>query len=232
VHTFGAEAVALAAAAFGARLIHVSAIGADADAPSRYARSKAMGEKLALAAMPSATVLRPSILFGPEDNFFNKFAALARIAPALPLIGGGDTRFQPVFAGDVAAAIVAAIDRPQTGGSIYELGGLEVMSFKALMEFVLATIERRRLLVPVPFGLARTMAYFLQLSSILGVAPMLTQDQVELLRGDNVVSAEAAAAGRTLAGLGIEPVSFRAVVPTYLWRFRKSGQFKTGAVAR
>ena len=232
VHTFGAEAVALAAAAFGARLIHVSAIGADADAPSRYARSKAMGEKLALAAMPSATVLRPSILFGPEDNFFNKFAALARIAPALPLIGGGDTRFQPVFAGDVAAAIVAAIDRPQTGGSIYELGGLEVMSFKALMEFVLATIERRRLLVPVPFGLARTMAYFLQLSSILGVAPMLTQDQVELLRGDNVVSVEAAAAGRTLAGLGIEPVSFRAVVPTYLWRFRKSGQFKTGAVAR
>jgi NADH dehydrogenase len=232
VHTFGAEAVALAAAAFGARLIHVSAIGADADAPSRYARSKAMGEQLALAAMPSATILRPSILFGPEDNFFNKFAALARIAPALPLIGGGDTRFQPVFAGDVAAAIVAAIDRPQTGGSIYELGGLEVMSFKALMEFVLATIERRRLLVPIPFGLARTMAYFLQLSSMLGVAPMLTQDQVELLRGDNVVSAEAAAAGRTLAGLGIEPVSFRAVVPTYLWRFRKSGQFKTGAVAR
>jgi len=232
VHTFGAEAVALAAAAFGARLIHVSAIGADAEAPSRYARSKAMGEKLALAAMPSATILRPSILFGPEDNFFNKFAALARIAPALPLIGGGDTRFQPVFAGDVAAAIVAAIDRPQTGGSIYELGGLEVMSFKALMEFVLATIERRRLLVPIPFGLARTMAYFLQLSSMLGVAPMLTQDQVELLRGDNVVSAEAAAAGRTLAGLGIEPVSFRAVVPTYLWRFRKSGQFKTGAVAR
>ncbi len=232
VHTFGAEAVALSAAAYGARLIHVSAIGADADASSRYARSKAMGEKLVLAAMPSATILRPSILFGPEDNFFNKFAALARIAPALPLIGGGHTRFQPVFAGDVAAAIVAAIDRPQTGGSIYELGGLEVMSFKALMEFVLATIERRRPLIPIPFGLARTMAYFLQLSGALGVAPMLTQDQVELLRSDNVVSAEAEAAGRTLAGLGVEPVSFRAVVPTYLWRFRKSGQFKTPEVAR
>jgi uncharacterized protein YbjT (DUF2867 family) len=232
VHTFGAEAVALAAAAYGARLIHVSAIGADPDAPSHYARSKAMGEKLALAAMPSATILRPSILFGPEDNFFNKFAALARIAPALPLIGGGDTRFQPVFAGDVAAAIVAAIDRPQTGGSIYELGGLEVVTFKALMEFVLATIERRRLLVPIPFGLTRAMAYFLQLASVVGLAPMLTQDQVELLRSDNVVSAQAAAAGRTLAGLGVEPVSFRAVVPTYLWRFRKSGQFKTPEVAR
>jgi uncharacterized protein YbjT (DUF2867 family) len=233
VHTFGAEAVALAAAAFGARLIHISAIGADPDAPAHYARSKAMGEKLALAAMPSATVLRPSILFGPEDNFFNKFAALARMAPALPLIGGGHTRFQPVFAGDVAAAIVAAIDRPQTGGSIYELGGREVMSFKALMEFVLATIERRRLLVPIPFGLARTMAYFLQLpGTVLGLAPMLTQDQVDLLRRDNVVSAEAEAAGRTLAGLGVEPVSFRAVVPTYLWRFRKSGQFKTPEVAR
>jgi uncharacterized protein YbjT (DUF2867 family) len=232
VHTFGAEAVALAAAAYGARLIHVSAIGADPDAPSHYARSKAMGEKLALAAMPSATILRPSILFGPEDNFFNKFAALARMAPALPLIGGGDTRFQPVFAGDVAAAIVAAIDRPQTGGSIYELGGLEVATFKALMEFVLATIERRRLLVPIPFGLTRAMAYFLQLASVVGLAPMLTQDQVELLRSDNVVSAQAAAAGRTLAGLGVEPVSFRAVVPTYLWRFRKSGQFKTPEVAR
>ncbi|HEY4403615.1 MAG TPA: complex I NDUFA9 subunit family protein [Xanthobacteraceae bacterium] len=232
VHTFGAEAVALAAAAFGARLIHISALGADPDAPSHYARSKAMGEKLALAAMPSATILRPSILFGPEDNFFNKFAALARIAPALPLIGGGLTRFQPVFAGDVASAVLAAIDRPQTGGAIYELGGLEVTSFKALMEFTLATIERRRLLVSIPFGLARTMAYFLQLPGALGLPPMLTQDQVELLRGDNVVSAEANAAGSTLAGLGIEPVSFRAVVPSYLWRFRKSGQFKTTEVAR
>ena len=207
-------------------------IGADADAASHYARSKAKGEKLVLAAMPSATILRPSILFGPEDNFFNKFAALARIAPALPLIGGGA---HPVPAGvrrRRRGRDRAAIDRPQTGGSIYELGGLEVMSFKALMEFVLATIERRRLLVPIPFGLARTMAYFLQLSGVLGVAPMLTQDQVELLRSDNVVSAEAEAAGRTLAGLGIEPVSFRAVVPTYLWRFRKSGQFKTAPRSR
>jgi uncharacterized protein YbjT (DUF2867 family) len=231
VHAFGAEAVALAAAAFGAQLIHVSAIGADPDAPSRYARTKAMGEKLALAAMPSATILRPSILFGPEDDFFNKFAALARIAPALPLVGGGHTRFQPVFAGDVAAAVLAAIDRPETGGAIYELGGLEVMSFKELMQFVLATIERRRLLVPIPFGLARMMAFFLQLpTKLLSVKPLLTQDQVDLLLRDNVVSEEAEAAGRTLAGLGIEPVAMRAIVPTYLWRFRKSGQFKTGIV--
>jgi len=229
VHAFGAEAVALAAAAFGARLIHISAIGADPDAPAHYARSKAMGEKLALAAMPSATILRPSILFGPEDDFFNKFAALARIAPALPLIGGGHTRFQPVFAGDVASAIVAAIDRPETDGAIYELGGPEVSSFRELMQFVLATIERRRLLVPIPFGLARIMAFFLELPTrLLSIKPQLTRDQVELLLRDNVVSQQAKHAGRTLAGLGIEPVSMRVVVPTYLWRFRKSGQFKTG----
>jgi uncharacterized protein YbjT (DUF2867 family) len=229
VHAFGAEAVALAAAAFGARLIHVSAIGADADAPARYARTKAMGEKLALAAMPSATILRPSILFGPEDDFFNKFAALARIAPALPLIGGGETRFQPVFAGDVASAVLAAIDRPEAGGAIYELGGPEVMTFKELMQFVLATIERRRLLLPIPFGLARFMAFFLQLPpKLVAIKPLLTQDQVELLRRDNVVSEDAKRSGRTLAGLGIEPATMRAIVPTYLWRFRKSGQFKTG----
>jgi NADH dehydrogenase len=229
VHALGAEAVALSAAAFGARLIHVSAIGADASAPSHYARSKAMGEALALAAMPSATILRPSILFGPEDDFFNKFAAIARIAPALPLIGGGHTRFQPVFAGDVAAAVLASIDGPQTGGATYELGGLEVMSFKELMALVLAIIERRRLLLPIPFGLARAMASVLELPTrLLGIKPLLTPDQVELLQRDNVVSGEAERAGRTLAGLGIEPAAMRAIVPTYLWRFRKSGQFKTG----
>jgi NADH dehydrogenase len=229
VHAFGAEAVALAAAAFGARLIHVSAIGADPDSPSRYARSKAMGEQLVLAAMPAATILRPSILFGPEDDFFNKFAALARMAPALPLIGGGHTRFQPVYAGDVAAALVATIDRPETGGTIYELGGLEVKTFKELLQFVLATIERRRLLVPIPFGLARVMAGILELPSrLLPIKPALTQDQVDLLLRDNVVSEAAERDGRTLTALGIEPVAMGAIVPTYLWRFRKSGQFTTG----
>jgi NADH dehydrogenase len=236
VHTFGAEAVALAAAAFGARLVHVSAIGADPDAPSHYARSKAMGEQLVLAAMPSATILRPSIVFGPEDDFFNKFAALARLAPALPLIGGGETRFQPVFAGNVAAAVLAAIDRPpagnrpEAGSAIYELGGPEVKSFKELMQLVLAVTERRRLLVPIPFGPARVMARVLELpTKVLGIKPMLTPDQVDMLERDNVVSEAATRAGRTLKGLGIEPVAMGAVVPTYLWRFRKYGQFATAS---
>ncbi|HEY6258490.1 MAG TPA: complex I NDUFA9 subunit family protein [Xanthobacteraceae bacterium] len=226
VHAFGAEAVALAAAAFGARLVHVSAIGADLSSPALYGRSKAMGEKLVLAAMPSAAILRPSILFGPEDDFFNRFAALARIAPALPLIGGGHTRFQPVFAGDVASAVLAAIDKGETSGATYELGGPEVLSFKELMQFTLATIGRRRLLLPIPFGPARLLAFFLQLPTrLVGTKPLLTQDQVDLLMRDNVVSEEAARAGRTLAGLGIAPTPMRSVVPTYLWRFSKYGQF-------
>jgi uncharacterized protein YbjT (DUF2867 family) len=226
VHTFGAEAVALSAAAYGARLVHVSALGTAADSPSLYARSKAMGEKLTLAAAPSATILRPSILFGAEDDFFNRFAALARMAPALPLIGGGHTRFQPVFAGDVAGAVLAAIDSPQTGGAVYDLGGPEVRDFKALMEFMLGVIGRKRLLLPIPFPAARLMAFFLQLPTrMMGVKPMLTQDQVDLLQGDNVVSAEAEAAGRTLKGLGIEGAAMEAIVPSYLWRFRKTGQF-------
>jgi uncharacterized protein YbjT (DUF2867 family) len=222
VQAFGAEAVALAAAAYGARLVHVSAIGADEDAPSLYARSKATGEKLVLAAMPSATILRPSVVFGPEDDFFNKFAAIARITPALPLVGGGHTRFQPVFAGDVAAAVLAAVEGRTTGGQIYELGGPDVKSFKELMQFVLVTIERRRLLVPIPFALARLQAMVLQFMP----KPLLTPDQVELLKRDNVVSDAAKREGRTLDGLGIAPVAMAAVVPSYLWRFRKTGQFK------
>jgi uncharacterized protein YbjT (DUF2867 family) len=227
VQAFGAEAVALAAAAYGARLIHISAIGADPDSPSLYARSKANGERLVQAAMPSAAILRPSIVFGPEDEFFNKFAAIARISPALPLIGGGATRFQPVFAGDVAAAVLAAIDQAQARGRIHELGGPEVLSFKALMEFMLATIERRRLLVPIPFGLATLQAAFLQWLP----KPLLTPDQVELLKRDNVVSEEAKREGRTLEGLGIDPVALEAIAPSYLWRFRKSGQFRNTSTA-
>jgi NADH dehydrogenase len=226
VQAFGAEAVALAAHAFGARLLHISAIGADEHAPSRYARSKALGEKLVLSAMPSATVLRPSIVFGPEDEFFNRFASLARFAPALPLIGGGHTRFQPVFAGDVAAAVVAALDDRRTEGRIYELGGPEVRSFKQLMEYLLAVIERRRLLLPLPFALAKFQAFFLQMLP----QPLLTPDQVELLKRDNVVSDAARREGRTLRDLGVEPVAIAAVVPSYLWRFRKRGQFE-GRVA-
>jgi NADH dehydrogenase len=221
VQSEGAQAVAQAAAAHGARLVHISAIGADARSPSSYARSKAKGERLVLAAKPDATVLRPSIVFGPEDEFFNRFAAIARFAPALPLIGGGRTLMQPVFAGDVATAVVAALDGRAAAGSIYELGGPEVKSFKALMQFVLTTIGRRRLLLPIPFELAKLQAYFLQLLP----KPLLTPDQVDLLRHDNVVSVEAAREGRTLPGLGIEPIAIGAVVPSYLWRFRKTGQF-------
>jgi len=221
VHAFGAEAVALAASAFGARLIHVSAIGADERSSSLYARSKAKGERLALAASPSAVVVRPSILFGPEDDFFNRFASMACFSPAVPLIGGGHTRFQPVFAGDVAAAIVCAMEGRARAGEVYELGGPEVKSFKELMQFVLATIERRRLLIPIPFALGKLQASVLQWMP----KPLLTPDQVELLRSDNVVSEQAGREGRTLAALGIDPLAMESVVPSYLWRFRKAGQF-------
>ena len=214
--------MALAAAAFGAPLVHVSALGADENAPSLYARSKAKAEKLVLAALPAATILRPSVRVRAEDNFFNRFAGIARMSPVLPLIGGGGTRFQPVFAGDVAAAVLAAIEGRATPGAIYELGGPDVRTFKELMQFVLATIERRRLLVPLPFALASLQAAFLQFLP----TPPLTPDQVELLKGDNVVSDAAKREQRTLEDLGIDPVDMAVVVPSYLWRFRKTGQFK------
>ena len=221
VQAQGAEAVALAAKSVGARLVHVSAIGADADSKSRYARAKAEGERRVLEALPAATIMRPSIVFGPEDDFFNRFAALARLSPALPLPGGGQTRFQPVFVGDVAAAIAKGADGEVKPGTIYELGGPDVRSFKELMEFVLATIERRRLLVPAPFALMKLQAAFLQFLP----KPPLTPDQVELLKRDNSVTDDAKRDGRTLEGLGIVPESMAAIVPTYLWRFRKTGQF-------
>jgi uncharacterized protein YbjT (DUF2867 family) len=222
VHSFGAEAVALAAASHNVRMIHVSAIGADENSSAAYARSKAAGERLVLAATPGATVFRPSIVFGPNDDFFNRFAALARLAPALPLIGGGHTRFQPVFAGDVAEAVAKAVAGETRPGTIYELGGPDVFTFKELMEFVLATIERRRLLVPLPWGLARLQAALLGLMP----KPLLTPDQVELLRYHNVVSDAAKIEDRTLEGLGIVPHAVASIVPSYLWRFRKAGQFR------
>jgi NADH dehydrogenase len=222
VQTAGAQVVAQAATLHGARLVHMSALGADETSPSAYARSKAAGESAVLAAAPNATIFRPSIMFGPEDDFFNKFAALARMMPALPLVGGGKTRFQPVFAGDVAAAFAAAVAGETRPGTTYELGGPEVLSFRELMQYVLATIERKRLLVPIPFGLAKFQAAFLQLMP----KPMLTRDQVELLRRDSVVSEAAMREDRTLRGLGIEPTSVQAIVPSYLWRFRRSGQYQ------
>jgi uncharacterized protein YbjT (DUF2867 family) len=227
VQTYGAEQAALAASAHGARMIQISSIGADENSPSGYARAKAMGEKAVLAAKPDAVIVRPSIMFGPEDDFFNKFAAMARLSPALPLVGGGATKYQPVFVGDVAEAIARAVDGEAKGGTVYEAGGPEVRTFKELMQYVLDTTERRRLLVPLPYGLAKLAATFAQFMP----KPMITPDQVEQLKVDNIVSAAATAEGRTLAALGIEPVTMETVVPSYLWRFRKTGQFKTGRFA-
>jgi uncharacterized protein YbjT (DUF2867 family) len=212
VHAEGARTVARAAAQVGAQLIHVSAIGADERSSAHYAQSKARGEAAVLAEVPGATIFRPSIIFGPHDDFFNRFAAMARILPFLPLIGGGDTRFQPVFVGDVANAIAKAVGGQTRPGTIYELGGPDVRTFKELMEFVLSTIGRQRLLVPIPFAVAELQASVLQFLP----RPPLTPDQVELLKRDNVVSREAEQEGRTLAALDIDPASFEAVVPTYL----------------
>ena len=221
VHAFGARAVAAATAAQGVPLVHLSAIGADANSPSGYGRSKAAGEAAVRAAVPDAVIFRPSVVFGQEDEFFNRFAAMARLSPALPLIGGGVTKFQPVFAGDVAAAVLAAVDGKAKAGTTYELGGPEVRTFRELMELMLAEICAKRVLVDLPFGLASFMA---KLTQWAPGAP-LTVDQVEMLRSDNVVSQAAIAEGRTLAGLGLTPTSLAVVLPTYLWRFRKAGQF-------
>lgn len=218
----GAGTVAKAAAAAGAGMVHVSAIGADENAASRYSRAKAAGEKAVLAAVPSASILRPSLVFGPEDQFTNRFAALARMSPGLPLIGGGLTKLQPVYVGDVAIAVADAVDGKTRPGAVYELGGPEVLTMREIMEIILAVTERQRMLLPLPFGLAQLQATFLQF------APgdfKLTPDQVTLLRSDNVVSDAAKAAGLTLEGLGITPDSMEAILPQYLWRFRKTGQF-------
>src|SRR6201996_4690013 len=223
----GADTVAQAAARGGARVVHVSALGANENSPSRYARAKAAGEKAVLAAIPSAVVMRPSVLFGPEDQFSNRFAALARMSPGLPLIGGGATRMQPAYVSDVATAIADAVDGKAKAGATYELGGPEVLTMREIMELILAVTGRDRMLVSLPFGIARLKAMFLQFAP---GAMKLTPDQVELLRADNVVSDVAKAAGLTLEGLGITPDSLEAVAPQYLWRFRATGQFqKTSA---
>jgi NADH dehydrogenase len=222
LHAEGAGNVAQAAQAAGVtRMVQVSAIGADAGSSSIYARTKAAGEAAVRAAMPQAVILRPSIVFGPEDDFFNRFAAMAVLSPALPLIGGGKTKFQPVFVGDVAEAIARSVDGMAKGGLTYELGGPNVLSFRECMEEMLQVIDRRRLLVPVPWWAAEIQG------TVLGLLPNppLTRDQVTLLRSDNVVSEEAKRETRTLDGLGIEPQSTAAILPGYLWRYRAAGQF-------
>jgi NADH dehydrogenase len=218
IHADAAETIAHAARAGGARLVHVSAIGADENSAAHYARSKAEGERRVRTADPGAVILRPSLAFGPEDKFFNRFASLARFLPALPLIGGGETKFQPVFAADVAQAILKCAGDPATAGRTYELGGPGIYSFKQLMQFILRETGRRRLLVPVPFALATLKSYFLGLLP----NPLLTPDQVRLLKYDNVVAPRAPGFGE----LGIAPDALEAVVPAYLWRFRPKGQYE------
>jgi uncharacterized protein YbjT (DUF2867 family) len=199
------------------RLVHISAIGADPRSTSAYARTKAAGEAAVRDAFPTATILRPSLIFGPEDQFFNRFAAIAMISPILPVIGGGRTRFQPVYVGDVADAVVKCLDDPATAGRTYELGGPRVYSFRELLELLLDEIRRKRLLVDLPFGLAEFQA---RLLSVLP-SPPLTPDQVELLKRDNVVSSGAL----TLSTLGIEPTAVEGILPTYLGRFRRGGWY-------
>jgi NADH dehydrogenase len=228
VQTFGPRAVAEAARAEGIdTVVHVSAIGADPESPSVYGRSKAMGEAGVFETVPEAVVFRPSIVFGPEDGFFNRFASMARMSPVLPLVGGGVTRFQPVFVGDVAEAVAMAVDGQTARGTIYELGGPEIKTFRECLELMLEVIRRKRLLVTLPFSVARVQASVLQLLP----NPMLTVDQVELLKSDNVVSEAAIADGRTLDGLGIEGRTLMAILPTYLERFREHGQYDANRAA-
>jgi uncharacterized protein YbjT (DUF2867 family) len=217
------------AAAPDARVIHVSAIGADPGSRSLYARSKAEGEAGLFAARSDATVFRPSLLFGPGDGFFTRFAALARVLPVIPL-AGADTRFQPVFAGDVAEAIARTVDGTVPVGRIYELGGPEVRTLREFVQYVLAVTERRRMLLTLPRPVARAQGSLLEFIDriSLGLMPetfVITRDQVTLLERDNVVSEAAIREGRTLAGLGIAPSAAEAIVPAYLVRFRKTGQF-------
>jgi len=235
LHVDAAATVAKAAAAAGvARLVQMSALGADPISPAAYGRSKAAGEAAVAEAFPGATIVRPSVVFGPEDNFFNKFAGLTRITPVLPVFGcpvmpkvdffkdggfvsvdiygDGGTKFQPVYVGDVADAINSILDDDATAGRAFELGGPRVYSFKEVMELLLQQINRRRLLVPVPFAIAAINAWFLEWLPV----PPLTRDQVNLLRRDNVVSAGAA----TLADLGVDATPVEGVLPTYLYRFR------------
>lgn len=227
VQAFGARAIAEAARGAGAKLVHMSAIGADPDSPSAYGRSKAEGEAAALETIGKAVILRPSIIFGPEDSFFNRFAGMARLSPFLPLIGGGHSKFQPVFVGDVAEAVARAVDGSVVGGKVYELGGPEIASFRELMEIMLREIDRKRLLVPVPWFLAKGIA---RATGWIPGAP-ITLDQVLMLQGDTIVSEQAQKTGRTLEGLGIEAHSMAVVLPSYLWRFRPQGQFtRKGAV--
>ncbi len=224
IHGKAPETIAKAARAAGARgFVQVSAIGADRVARSTYARTKGEGEMRALSAFPQTIVLRPSLVFGPEDQFFNRFAALAATSPIMPVIGGR-TRFQPIYVGDVARAVAAAVSGQGTEGAVYELGGPAIHTFREILEKVCEWTQRSPVLLPIPTWIAKIPAFFVQ---FLPGAP-ITVDQIRLLQRDNVVSAEAIRDHRTLEGLGVlEPRSAEAIVPPYLQRYRPRGEFST-----
>ncbi len=221
VHVLGAKNIAEAAKAAGVPMTHLSALAADVNSPSHYARTKAEGENAVLSALPEAVILRPSLIFGHEDGFFNRFANMARFSPFLPAIGGGKTKLQPVYVGDVAEAIARSVDGKLMPGGVYELGGPDVQPFRNWMQDMLAVVGRKRLIVSVPWWLASLQG------AILGLlpSPLLTTDQVRLLKSDNVVSADAVREGRTLQGMGITPEAVDAILPAYLWRYRVAGQY-------
>ena len=222
LHVDAARNIAAACAAAGVdRLVHISAVGANPESASRYAGTKAAGEMAVREVKPDAVVIRPSIVFGAGDGFLNRFASMATMAPALPLIGGGKTRFQPVYVGDVAQAIARAVERTDAAGRTFELGGPEVLTFKEVLELILRETRRRNGLIPLPFFAARGIGSLAQLTGVVGIAPVLTRDQVVQLETDNVVADGA----EGLAELGIEPTGVEAIAPSYLWRYRRGGQF-------
>jgi uncharacterized protein YbjT (DUF2867 family) len=222
VQAQGAERLAKMAKEAGVkRFIHVSALGVDKAAGSHYARSKLLGEKAVLAAFPEATILRPSVIFGPEDQFFNRFAALASLLPVLPMVGGGRSKFQPVYVGDVAKAIMVCLTRADTAKRVYELGGPHTYTMKDMLRYVLASLDRRNPLLNIPFSLAPLLAFAFELSPF---RPLLTRDQVKLLKDDHIVSPNAL----TFATLGISPAAVEIVVPEYLARFNKKTALESG----
>ena len=226
VQAAGAGRVAAAAAAAGVRnLVHISAIGADAHSPSAYARSKAAGEAAVRNAFPRAVILRPSIMFGPEDDFFNRFAKMAMVSPVLPLIGGGTTRFQPVYVLDVAEAVARAADNPDFAGKTFELGGPRIYSFRELLKLLLAELGRRRLLIGLPFAIASLQGAILQMVPF--IRPPLTADQVKLLKRDNVVAAQALG----FKELGISPTAVEPILPTYLDLYRPHGYYSRARIS-
>ena len=231
-HVAGARAIAEAARDAGVtNFVLMSGIGVDEHSASPYVRSRALGEAATLEALPGAIILRPSVVFGPEDHFFNRFATLARFMMTLPLFGGGEAKMQPVYVGDVAKAVALALAGKAAAGTVYELGGPRAMSVREIMQFICDTIGRKRVLLPLPAAIGQFAAGVTETMNRLGFglyppALLLTRDQAKMLGEDNVVSAEAVARGRTLEGLGISPESVEAIVPGYLARFRKSGQFE------